>query len=88
MKRDELHRNLIELAERLGVKYFEKNFRHAGIRVNSGLCRIEGEWHFYMDKHLKPREKTEILAHTVSKFPLDDMYIIPALRDYIERNRA
>ena len=87
MKHETLYRHLQDLAQTLNISFSEKNFRHAGIPVNSGLCKIEGEWHFFMDKHKKIREKTEILAHAISHFPIDDIYIAPALREYIEKNK-
>jgi hypothetical protein len=55
--------------------------------VKSGLCKIEGQLHFFMDKHLKIRDKTEILAQTISSFPLDDMYIQPILREFIDKHK-
>lgn len=88
MKQEEIYRHLKDLAEKLEIRYFEKNFRNVGIPVNSGLCKIEGEFHFFMDKHKKIREKNEILAQALSQFPLDDIYIIPALREFIEDNKS
>ncbi len=87
MKYEELYRQLKDIAEKLHIVYFEKNFRISGLSVKSGLCRIEGKWHFYMDKHLKVREKAEILAQALHDFQIDELYIIPAVREYIERNR-
>lgn len=87
MKHEELYRHLKELAEKLGIRFYEKNFRVPGLIVKSGLCRIEGTWHFYMDKHLKVREKTEVLAQAFHDFPIDDVYIIPAVREFIDKNR-
>jgi hypothetical protein len=88
MKQDETYKQLRELAEKIDIIFHEKNFRIPGLSVKSGLCRIEGRWHYYMDKHLKLREKTELLAKTISSFPLDTFYIVPALRDYIEKNKS
>ncbi|MFA6009440.1 MAG: hypothetical protein WC799_05615 [Desulfobacteraceae bacterium] len=88
MKHDEIYKLLKELAEKLDILFYEKNFRVPGLVVKSGLCRIEGRWHYYMDKHVKLREKTELLAQAISSFPLDSLYIVPVLRDYIEKNKS
>lgn len=88
MKQDEIYRHLKELADKLNIRFFEKNFRNVGIQVNSGLCKVDGTLHFYMDKHKKIREKNEILAQALSQFPLDTIYIIPALREYIDQNKS
>lgn len=87
MKHDEIYKLLKDLTEKLDISFYEKNFKVPGLNVKSGLCRIEGKWHFYMDKHLKLREKTEVLAQAVSTFSLDAIYIVPILRDYIEKNK-
>jgi hypothetical protein len=87
MKHEELYRHLKELAEKLNISFYEKNFRLPGLSVRSGLCRIEGKWHFYMDKHLKIREKAEVLAQAINSFPLDTLYVIPAVREFIVKNR-
>jgi hypothetical protein len=55
--------------------------------VNSGLCRVEGKLHFLMDKHIKIREKSEILTQALSEFTIDDQYIAPAVREFIEKNK-
>lgn len=88
MKNEELYRYLKELAEKLGIICFEKNFKIPGLNVKSGLCRVEGHLHFYMDKHLKIKEKTEIMAKTLSGFHIEDIYIVPAVREYIEKNKT
>jgi len=88
MKHDEIYKLLKDLTEKLDILFYEKNFRVPGLAVKSGLCRIEGRWHYYMDKHLKLREKTELLAQAISSFPLESLYIVPVLRDYIEKNKS
>lgn len=88
MKQDELYQHLKDLAEKLEIRFFEKNFRNVGISVKSGLCKIEGYHHFFMDKHKKIREKNEILAQALAQFPLDDIYIVPALREFIEQHKV
>lgn len=88
MKYDELYKMLKDLTEKLDISFYEKNFKVPGLTVKSGLCRIEDKWHFYMDKHLKLREKTELLAQAISTFPLESLYIVPVLRDYIEKNKT
>lgn len=87
MNQDELYQHLKDLAGQLDIRVSEKNFRNAGIPVQSGLCIIEGKFHFFMDKHKKKREKNEILSEALSRFPLDEIYIMPAVREYIEQNK-
>ncbi|MCP3927109.1 MAG: hypothetical protein GY714_31505 [Desulfobacterales bacterium] len=85
MRYDKIYNELKEIAEKLKITVSEQNFRPTGIKVQSGLCNIRGEDFYIMDKHKKIREKTELLAQCLLNFPLDDMYIIPAIRDYFDK---
>lgn len=88
MKQDELYRHLKDVADKLGITFSEKSFRGAGINVNSGLCKIEGKLHFFMDKHKRIREKNEILAECLVTFSVDDIYIPPKVREFIEKQKG
>lgn len=85
MKFEQTYNALKEIAEKLNITVSEQNFRPTGIKVKSGLCTIKGEEFFIMDKHKKIREKTEILAESLLTFPIDDIYIVPAIRDYLDK---
>lgn len=85
MKYDKIYNELKEIALKLEITVLEQNFKPAGIKVQSGLCKIEGEDYFIMDKHKRIREKTEILASALLDFPLDDIYMVPKIRDFFEK---
>ncbi len=85
MRQDEIYKHLKDVAEKLNITIMEKNFRNVGISVKSGLCVIKGQTCFLMDKHKKIREKNEILARCILNYPIDDIYIIPAVREFLEK---
>ena len=85
MKPSQLYHNLKEVADKRGIEVREHNFRNAGINVSSGLCRIEGAQVFIMDKRLPLREKAAVLAECLANMPLDDIYIMPAVREWLDR---
>ena len=87
MKPEQLYQHLKELAEKLGVAVNEQNLRNtaAGIRVKSGLCRVKGEIRFIMDKRMPIRDKIDVLASSLARFPHEDIYVIPAVRDALKR---
>ena len=85
MKPEQLYQNLKELAEKLGITVSEQNLRTAGIKVESGLCRVKGECIFIMDKHKSMNEKTEILAECLSKMDTEDIYVVPAVRKFLNK---
>ncbi len=84
MKQVEIYKNLQEIAEKFNIVVMEKNFRITGLPVKSGLCKIKGEKFILLDKHKKIREKNEILARCLIQYPVNEIYIIPAVREYLE----
>ena len=83
MKQKELYQNLLETSEKLGIIVLEKNFRNAGVRVESGMCKIKGKTHIIIDKHKRTKEKNQILGRCISTQEIDDIYLIPVVRDYL-----
>ncbi len=88
MKPEQIYQQLIELAEKLRITVSEKNLRQVGLRVRSGLCKVHGETIFVMDKKERLSKKIELLAECLARYPMDDYYLVPALREVIEKNRS
>ena len=86
MKPEQLYQNLKELAEKLDITVSEHNLRVAGVKAKSGLCKIKEKKLFVMDKHKSISEKNEILAACLGKMPHEEIYIIPAVREYINKH--
>ena len=84
MKPEQTYQNLKELAEKLGVVVSEQNLRSTGIKVKSGLCKVKGKTIIIMDKKLSLQDKNEVLASCLSKLPHEDIFIVPALRDFLD----
>ena len=85
MKKTELYRHLTETASKLGIRVSEQNLRTTNVNAKSGLCQVKGEFVFIMDKHLLLSEKIAILSECLKSRNLDDIYIVPAVRDHINR---
>lgn len=88
MKPEQLYQNLKELAEKLAITINEENLRKgaAGVKVRSGLCRVQGQRRFLLDKHLSLQEKNELIASCLARFPHEDVYVVPAVRDIIKNS--
>jgi len=86
MKPTQLYQHLKELAVKLDITVAEQNLRVSGVNAKSGLCIIKDQKIFIMDKHLTVREKLEILANCLRNLPLDDIYVMPAVRKYLNRS--
>ena len=87
MKSKQLYHNLIEIAEKLNIKVLEKNFRQTGINIQSGFCKVKNNNLFIIDKHLSFFKKNIILANFLNKIPLENIYIMPVVRDFVNKHK-
>ena len=85
MKPEQLYQNLIEITEKLNVKVSEKNLRKIGINIQSGFCRVKNKNLFIIDKNLPVFKKNIILANFLNKMSLENIYIMPAVRDFVNK---
>ena len=85
MKPDQLYQELKNASEKLGVAVLEKSFKNTGVKVKSGFCKVKNEDRFIIDKNKKLQKKIEILASFVGTLNHEDIYVIPAVRETIEK---
>ena len=85
MKPDQLYQELKDLAERMQISVLEQNLKTSGLKVQSGLCTVKGQKLFIMDKHKSVHKQVKILAAQLARIPHEDMYIIPAVRELLEK---
>ena len=85
MKPEQLYQELINLAERLQITVSEQNLKMSGFKVQSGLCKVKGQNLFIMDKHKSIHKKIDILASQLAKFPHEDLYVMPTIRELLEK---
>ncbi len=81
----QLYDHLKELAAKLDITVAEQNMRVTGVNAKSGLCIVKEQKMFIMDKHLNVREKNEVLAECLRNLPLDDIYVMPGVRKYLDK---
>ncbi len=85
MKPEQIYQELKDLAEKLEITVSEQNLRTAGIKVKSGLCKVKGKNLFIMDKHKSIHKKIDTLASQLAIFPHEDLYVMPAIREILEK---
>ena len=88
MTPDQLYQELLDLAERMQITVSEQNLKTSGFKVKSGFCKVRGQNLFVMDKHKALKEKIRILAAQLAAIPHDDLYIVPAVRELLEKHAA
>ena len=85
MKPEQIYQELKDLAEKLEISVSEQNFRTTGIAVQSGLCKVRGKNVFIMDKHKSIHKKIKILSAHLAEIPHENVFMVPAVRDLLEK---
>ncbi len=86
MKPEQIYQGLKDLADRLGILVSEQKLSTESLKVKSGLCKIKGQFVIILDKQLSIYKKSTILATCLSDMPLDAIFVIPAVREYLARH--
>jgi hypothetical protein len=87
MKPEQIYHELKELAEKLSVTVSEENLRKAGIPIKSGMCIVKGKRMLIVDKHKSIHKKIQIVASQLASLAHDQVYVIPAVRDVLDKYR-
>ncbi len=83
MKQKEIYNELIETAEKFGLKVRqEKGY------FKSGWAEKEGEKYLVLNKNNPLEALLSVLVKCLSEQPLEKIYIKPAVREYVEKQRA
>lgn len=82
MRFDELVTHLEELAGKLSVQVRWDPMEGAG-----GLCQLKGKKIFIGSSVQSAEQKAEALAKALADFKLDELYLLPEVRQFIERMR-
>ena len=87
MNPEQIYQQLTELAEKLDIQVSEQNFRTTGVPVKSGFCIVKGQQRYIIDKHLSISKKNHLLANFLGRFQLDNIFIVPKVRDFIKNQK-
>jgi hypothetical protein len=83
MKIDETLRVLEDVAAKKQIKVSYEAL--GGELGGGGLCKVKGEWRVIIDKRATPGERVAMLAESLARFPLDDVYLAPEVRELVEQ---
>ncbi|MFC1531929.1 hypothetical protein ACFL7M_00970 [Thermodesulfobacteriota bacterium] len=93
MKRSGLNEESIlgqleELADSLGIKLRYEQIKKEGTFSSGGLCKVKGEDILIINSKAGMETKIEILAKAVISFDLSQIYIRPALREFLLKDTS
>ena len=72
-----------ELADKLNIKLLQDKGDFTG-----GSCLVKDENFIVVNKRKPVEQRLKILAQEFSKKDLSDIYIIPVLREFIEKSQS
>jgi hypothetical protein len=79
---------LEELAERAAIAVRYENITGEDSPGSGGLCRIQGRYVLIVHSRATPKEKIRVIAKALRQFDFSEVYVIPALRELLERSDA
>jgi len=87
MEPEKTYQYLEDLAEKVGISIRYEDLSSAELTAKSGLCKIKGRYLYIMDTSRDLTKRIELLSQCLSRMDLEGIYIVPAIRDLIERSR-
>lgn len=83
MDAETLHAALEETLAHCGIEMELRNLADDEHNIRSGLCEVEGRRVLILDKRLPPQIQAAIMADTLRDEDLENIYVSPAVRQYL-----
>jgi len=78
---------LEDLAFRLDIEIVYEKLREADSSIEGGLCKVKGVYKIFMDPSAPIEAQMEILARALSSFEIEEVYLLPFIREILEKAR-
>ena len=82
------HNTLIQLeslAAKLGILIWYEPLNNEGFVYRGGYCRVKGQDYLIIDRKATTREKIHIFIDALKRYDLSSVYILPSLREILDR---
>ena len=83
MNNDKLFSEFENLAEKLGLKILKGKGDFIG-----GICTVNNKTVIVVNKQKPMEQRLKTIANSLVKLNLEEIFIVPAVRDYIENQRT
>jgi len=78
-----LLQHLEGIARQLEIEIRYESLFDDEVSVHSGGCQVRGRHLILIDSCRSPFERARVLARELAKFELEDLYILPRIREFI-----
>jgi N-dimethylarginine dimethylaminohydrolase len=78
---------LEELAQSLGIEIRNEPIRKESSFSAGGLCRFKGDYLLIFNTKATNEDRIEALAQALTRFDLDQVYLRPGLREFLDKYR-
>ena len=72
-------------AHKLGVEVVYQRLGTDEYSTVGGLCKVKGTYKVFLDRSEPIERRIQILARALSSFDRDDVYVLPFVREILER---
>jgi len=76
---------LEELALKLDVEIVYEKLGEEEFSARGGLCKIKGAYKIFMDRSEPLEGQIKILAHALSSFDTEGVYVLPFIREILDK---
>lgn len=76
---------LEDLAFRLGIKIVNEKLGGEDFSIEGGLCKVKGTYKIFIDPSTPIPVQIEILSRSLSSFHTEEIYLLPFIRDILEK---
>lgn len=80
------NRKILENLETIAEK-FDLEIKYDFFEGKGGLCNFKGKQFFLINKNLPPQEKAKVIAYGLNNFSLENISILPMIRQFIEKEK-
>jgi hypothetical protein len=79
MRSTKILMELEALAEKLGIEVIHERLSQS----RSGLCRLYDQHMLFIERNLDENEQVQVFVSALSRFPLDDIAMLPGIRNLV-----
>jgi hypothetical protein len=76
---------LEDLALKLDIEVVYANLESRDPFTRGGLCKVKGKYKVFIDRTEKIQGRIKILARALSAFDKEEIYILPLVREILEK---